>query len=166
MTCLTFGSTWLSSKVLVRDLLVDRELWFEQFHVRNGVAIDRDTETADEGKLYDYEVIPSGVRFQFRLLVENGEPWQWGMVLTGLRAFQGGGVAIGGSKSRGLGWVKLELNERRLLSLDGKGTDERIEKLFSFIGGGGFEPVSDEQEKDWVNKFRGELSRRAKEVQA
>ena len=164
LLCLTFGSPWLASKALVRDLLVDERVWFGQFQVRDGVAIDRDTETADDGKLYDYEVVPSGSLFQFRLVIENAEPWQWGIVLLGLRAFETGSVAIGGSKSRGLGWVRLALEERKLFSLDGIEGEASIDKLFSFLDGGGFEDISDEMVKDYVRAFRTKLTDQAKQV--
>lgn len=163
LLCRTFGSPWLASKVLVRDLLVDESLWFGQFQVRDGVAIDRDTETAAEGKLYDYEVVPSGIRFYFRLLVENGEPWQWGMVFLGLKAFEHGGVPIGGSKSRGLGWVKLNWAERKLFSLDGEEGEARLEKLIRFLDGG-FENVTDQMVRTWVEAFRKKLAEAAGQV--
>lgn len=166
LLCLTFGSPWLASRVLVRDLAVDTELWFGQFQVRDGVAIDRDTETVSEGKLYDYEVIPSGTRFHLRLLVENGEPWQWGMIFVGLRAFKNGSIFIGGSKSRGLGWVKLELTERKLFSIDDEQGDARIEKLFSFLDGGGFVEVSDEDIKRWVDAFKQKLGEKVRQVRS
>jgi len=164
LVCLTFGSPWLASRVLVRDLLVDEDLWFGQFQVRGGVAIDRDTETASEGKLYDYEVIPPGARFGFHLIVENGEPWQWGMLFAGLRTIENGSLPIGGSKSRGLGWVKLDLVERRLFSLDGEEGDGRVEKLISFLDGGGFEEVSDQLIGTWVEAFKKKLTEKAGQV--
>jgi CRISPR-associated RAMP protein (TIGR02581 family) len=164
LLCLTFGSPWLASKVLVRDLLVDESLWFGQFQVRNGVAIDRDTETASEGKLYDYEVVPSGACFGFHLLLENGEPWQWGMLFVGLKTFENGSLPIGGSKSRGLGWVKLDLLERKLFSLDGESGEARVEKLISFLDGGGFEEVNDQLIGTWVKAFKEKLSQAARQV--
>ncbi|HZP02604.1 MAG TPA: CRISPR-associated RAMP protein Csx7 [Terriglobia bacterium] len=164
LVCRTFGSPWLASPLLLRDLPVDESLWFDQFQVRNGVAIDRDTETASEGKLYDYEVIPPGTRFSFRLLVENGEPWQWGMVFLGLKELENGAVAIGGSKSRGLGTMKLEIEKRKLFSLDGGQGDERLDKVLEFLDGKGFRDVSAEEVKGWIEKFKEKLRELAKEV--
>ena len=165
LLCLTFGSPWLSSKVFVRDLLVDDHLWFGQFQIRDGVAIDRDTETADDGKLYDYEVVPSGSRFQLRLVVENADPWQRGLVLLGLRAFETGSVPIGGSKSRGLGWVRLVLEERKLFDLDGAEGDTGLDKLFSFLEGNGFEDMSGETVTGYVRAFRERLADQAQQVE-
>lgn len=164
LVCLTFGSPWLASRVLVRDLLVDEDLWFGQFQVRDGVAIDRDTETASERKLYDYEVVPSGTRFGFRLLLENGEPWQRGMLFVGLKALANGSTHIGGSKSRGLGWVKLNLAERKLFCLDGESGEARVEKLISFLDGGGFKEVSEQMIEEWVRAFKEKLVHAAGQV--
>ena len=69
----TFGAPWLAGRVFVRDALVDHSLWFGQFEQRNGVALNRDTETAQSGLLYEYEVVPAGTRFAFELTIENAE---------------------------------------------------------------------------------------------
>jgi len=108
--CQLFGSPWLASRVQVRDWQVDEEFWFAQFQVRDGVAINRDTETASDQQLYSYEVIPAGTRFTGTLLVENADDWQLGLLLAGLREFEQG-LALGGAASRGLGSVQLAWNE-------------------------------------------------------
>lgn len=105
---LTFGSPWLAGRLAIKDARVDRELWFGQFEVRNGVALNRDTETAEEGLLYDYEVVPAGTRFDFRLTLENAAPWQLGLVMMALQPWTRGEVQIGGFRSRGLGYVALD----------------------------------------------------------
>jgi len=112
LVCRTFGSPWLASHVHVKDLLVDPELWFNQYQVRDGVAIDRDTETAAEGLLYDYEVVPADTVFRCTILMENGEPWQLGMLLLGLKPFETGEISLGGFRSRGLGVVRLDWQGR------------------------------------------------------
>lgn len=107
--CQIFGSLWYASKLQVRDLHVQQNIWFEQFQQRDGVAIDRDTETSSDGKLYDYEVVPAGVVFNFQAIVDNAENWQLGMLYLGLSAFEKGELTIGGGSSRGLGVIKLSL---------------------------------------------------------
>jgi len=79
-----FGSPWLAGKVQIRDLPVVREAWFGQYQERDGVAIDRDTETAAEGKLYDFQVVPANTPFQFHAVVENAEAWELGLLAIGL----------------------------------------------------------------------------------
>jgi CRISPR-associated RAMP protein (TIGR02581 family) len=168
LICLTFGSPWLAARVQVRDLLVDADFWFDQFQVRNGVAIDRDTETADDGKLYDFEVVPSGVRFCMMLLVENAEPWQRGMMLLGLNALRKGGIAIGGGKSRGLGRVKLVQDEGKFFDLDGDPPADKIDHLFEFLSGseGAFKTITKEQEQLWIREFKEMLKNKAVEARA
>jgi CRISPR-associated RAMP protein (TIGR02581 family) len=105
-----FGSPWLSSKLQIQDLSVLPEHWFGQYQERDGVAIDRDTETAAEGKLYDFQVVPAGTLFQFRAIVENAEEWELGLLMIGLHQFETEQIPLGGGRSRGLGVVKLSLN--------------------------------------------------------
>ena len=108
--CQLFGSLWYASKLQIRDLPVQPALWFNQYQQRDGVAIDRDTETAAEGKLYDFEVVPAGVAFDFHAIVDNAEDWQLGMLYLGLSAFENGELTIGGGSSRGLGAIELSLS--------------------------------------------------------
>jgi len=108
-TCSLLGAPWLASKVLVRDLTVTPETWFDRYLVRDGVAIDRDTETAAEGLKYDFEAVPAGTEFRFEMVVENASDAELGLALLGLREFEAGRVPLGGAASRGLGNVRLAL---------------------------------------------------------
>lgn len=108
--CQLFGSLWYASKLQIRDLHVQPGVWFNQYQQRDGVAIDRDTETASDGKLYDYEVVPAGVVFDFKVIVDNAKDWQLGMLYLGLSAFEKGELTIGGGSSRGLGAIELSIN--------------------------------------------------------
>jgi CRISPR-associated RAMP protein (TIGR02581 family) len=107
--CSLLGAPWLASKVLVRDLTVRRDTWFDHYLIRDGVAIDRDTETAAEGLKYDFEAVPSGTEFDFEMVIENASDAELGLALLGLREFESGYVPLGGASSRGLGKVRLEL---------------------------------------------------------
>ena len=106
-----FGSPWLASKFQVRDLTVLTGTWFGQYQERDGVAIDRDTETAADGKLYDFQVVPAGTPFEFRAVVENAEEWELGLLMIGLHQFETEQIPLGGGRSRGLGVVKLEIDK-------------------------------------------------------
>lgn len=117
LACGLFGSPWLAAHVQVRDWQVDEQFWFDQFLVRDGVAIDRDTETVSDQKLYSYEVIPAGTRFTGTVLAENLDAWQLGLLLTGLREFAYG-LALGGATSRGLGSVTLTWDEESSRYID------------------------------------------------
>lgn len=106
-----FGAPWIASKFQVRDLTVLPDYWFGQYQERDGVAIDRDTETAAEGKLYDYQVVPAGTPFEFKAIVENAENWELGLLMIGLHQFETEQIPLGGGRSRGLGVVKLEIDK-------------------------------------------------------
>jgi len=109
-TCGLFGAPWLASKVLIRDLTVVSDTWFGHYLSREGVAIDRDTETAGEGLLYDFEAVPPGTRFHFEMVVENANQAEQGLVMLGLRELEKGRISLGGGRSRGLGRVTLEID--------------------------------------------------------
>ncbi len=108
--CQLFGSLWYASKLQIRDLYVEEDQWFGQYQHRDGVAIDRDTETSVTGHLYDFEVVPAGTPFEFQAIVDNAKDWQLGMLYLGISAFEKGDLTIGGASSRGLGVIKLSLN--------------------------------------------------------
>ena len=107
MACQTFGSTYLAAHVAVRDLTVVPALWFGQFEVRQGVSIDRDTETAAHQLLYSFETVPPGTRFELEIEADNLLDWQKGLLLLGLQPFLHGAISLGGARSRGLGRVEL-----------------------------------------------------------
>ena len=113
--CQLFGSLWYASKLQIRDLHVQQGFWFNQYQRRDGVAIDRDTETAADRKLYDFEVVPAGVPFNFQAIVDNAEDWQLGMLYLGLSAFENGELTIGGGSSRGLGAIELSLSSEHYI---------------------------------------------------
>lgn len=123
-----FGSPWIASKFQVRDLTVSSENWFGQYQERDGVAIDRDTETAADGKLYDYQVVPTGTSFEFKAVVENAEEWELGLLTIGLHQFETEQIPLGGGRSRGLGVVKLELDQMQWFD-----TEDEPNRLLTYL---------------------------------
>ena len=144
--CQLFGSSWYASKLHIRDLPVKPEGWVGQYQQRDGVAIDRDTETAADGKLYDFEVVPAGVVFDFQAIVDNAEGWQLGMLYLGLSAFKKGELTIGGGSSRGLGQIKLSLNTESYV--DAKSIRKHLTK-----GGAGVNA----NRQLWVDAFQAKV---------
>ena len=106
-----FGSPWQASKFQVRDLTVNPDSWVGQYQERDGVSINRDTETAVEGRLYDFQVVPAGVEFEFRAVFENAEDWELGLLVMGLQQFKMQQIPLGGGNSRGLGVVQLAIDK-------------------------------------------------------
>lgn len=134
VSCL-FGSPWIASKFQVRDLTVLPENWFGQYQERDGVAIDRDTETAADGKLYDFQVVPAGTPFEFKAVVENAKPWELGLLMIGLHQFETEQIPLGGGRSRGLGVVKLEIDKMRWFDYPEDRPDLLIEYLKKLVLG-------------------------------
>ncbi len=92
------------------ELTIVPDTWFGQYQERDGVAIDRDTETAADGKLYDFQVVPAATQFDLKAVVENAEEWELGLLMIGLHQFETEQIPLGGGRSRGLGVVKLEID--------------------------------------------------------
>ncbi len=159
LVCLTFGSPWLASHLQVRDLLVDEASWFGQFQVRDGVAIDRDKGTAGDGKLYNYETVPAGTRFTCQLVLENAEDWQRGLLWLALRPFIKGEAALGGFTSRGLGWVRLEQPDLRLVQA---GPDPAA-LINAWLGEG--DAVTEDQKRSWTAALKTKLQDQARASQ-
>ncbi|MGF1676097.1 MAG: CRISPR-associated RAMP protein Csx7 [Rivularia sp. (in: cyanobacteria)] len=113
-----FGSPWIASKFQVRDLTVVPDSWFGQYQERDGVSIDRDTETAADGKLYDFQVVPAATQFEFKAIVENAEEWELGLLMVGLHQFETEQIPLGGGRSRGLGVVKLDIDKMYWLDVN------------------------------------------------
>lgn len=130
-----FGSPWIASKFQVRDLTVLQENWFGQYQERDGVAINRDTETAADGKLYDYQVVPAGTPFEFKAVVENAEDWELGLLMIGLHQFETEQIPLGGGRSRGLGVVKLDINQMWWFDYPEKKPEELLDYLKRLVQG-------------------------------
>ncbi|MBT9164585.1 MAG: hypothetical protein DDT23_00587 [candidate division WS2 bacterium] len=116
-TCKLFGSTAVASKVKISDLYVT-EPWIGLFEKRDGVGIDRDTETSAEGAKFEYEVVPSQTEFNFEMVCENLDEGDKLLLSIGLREMQSGYVSIGGNRSRGLGAFQLIIDEVALLNFE------------------------------------------------
>jgi CRISPR-associated RAMP protein (TIGR02581 family) len=123
-----FGSPWIASKFQARDLTVVTDTWFGQYQERDGVAIDRDTETATDGKLYDFQVVPASTQFEFKAVVENAEDYELGLLMIGLHQFETEQIPLGGGRSRGLGVVKLEIEKMYWLDVN-----NNPEKLLMYL---------------------------------
>ncbi|MCU0544433.1 MAG: CRISPR-associated RAMP protein Csx7 [Oscillatoriaceae cyanobacterium Prado104] len=153
-----FGSPWIASKFQVRDLTVIPDAWFGQYQERDGVAIDRDTETAADGKLYDFQVVPAGTPFEFKAIVENAEPWELGLLTIGLHQFETEQIPLGGGRSRGLGVVKLEIDKMRWVDVENH-PEFLLEYLKKLVMGdeSAYEDAADYKD-EWVQKLIDRLT--------
>ena len=102
--------------------------WANVVQVRDGVVIDRDSQTAVDGLKYDYEVVPSGSRFA--LHVDLDDPRDQDLALLGAALFEWrSGSSIGGFTSRGLGRFRLE--EIKVSGVDLRNPEQRVRFLTS-----------------------------------
>lgn len=147
--CKLFGSSHLASKVQIKDIH-HRGEWHGFYEVRDGVAIERDTETAGKEKKFDYEVVPSGTEFDVEIVVENATDEQLGLLFLGLREFEKGVVSIGGNTSRGLGRVQLSWEEAEWV--DSKDRNRFLEYLRTNKGEMYYSEEAKEESEDTIGR--------------
>ena len=104
-TCKLFGSPFAASKIFFSDLYVDE--WAETTQVRDGVAIDRDSERAVDRLKYDYEVVSADSTFEMEIVLEDPSDTNLRLACVGLNELVSGMLGIGGMRSRGLGNCQL-----------------------------------------------------------
>ena len=108
--------------------------WSGIVQVRDGVAIDRDSETARDRLKYDFEVVPSNAAFALSITLENATREDLQLVSVGLSEFVHGFGMIGGKRSRGLGACRLVGLKVSSLELgDGVKEAERNERLRKYL---------------------------------
>ncbi|MFL6261118.1 MAG: RAMP superfamily CRISPR-associated protein [Thermoanaerobaculia bacterium] len=108
-TCFTFGSLHLAGRFRVSDAFpvegLDEDTNLTE--VRTGVGIDRRSQSAQRGVLYDTEVVVRG-GFDVRIQGENYSLWQAALVLSTLDDLNAGLLRVGACKARGMGSVRVE----------------------------------------------------------
>jgi CRISPR/Cas system CSM-associated protein Csm3 (group 7 of RAMP superfamily) len=90
-------------------------------YIDQSVAIDPDTKTAIDKKLYHYETVPPGVSFNVAITGQNLVHIELGMLLFGLHAFNSAiwPLTLGGMTNRGFGRCRFELKTIRYLHHSG-----------------------------------------------
>ena len=122
--CQLFGSPVKAGRLWVSDGTLNE--WASVVQVRDGVVIDRDSQTAVDGLKYDYEVIPPSSRFDLCVDLEN--PTNPDLALLGVALFEWhAGSSVGGFTSRGLGRCHLE--DIKLVGVDMNKPDELLKFL-------------------------------------
>ncbi len=130
-TCQLFGSPFTAARINVNDLYLVNDDWDGGIQIRDGVVIDRDSETAKDGLKYDFEVVPASAKFKLRLVLENATKSDLQLISIGLSEFVHSFGMIGGKRSRGLGACELQGLTASSLELTGKdisGKDIRPEE--------------------------------------
>ena len=132
-TCLLFGSPFAASRVNINDLYMPLEEWNGAVQVRDGVAIDRDSEKAKDRLKYDFEVVPTGAVFHLEVILENATSRDLQLLSIGLGEFVHGFGSIGGKRSRGLGACRLDALHVSALELTDINEQERNRRLRNYL---------------------------------
>lgn len=118
LACRLFGSTALRGRCAIRDLFpftaaeatvgqpTPNFTAANRIETRNGVGIDRIAGSVRPGALFDFEMVPAGVRFYGDIALTNVQAWQLGLLAAALRELDEGFAQLGSTKTRGLGVVK------------------------------------------------------------
>jgi CRISPR-associated protein Csm3 len=116
LPCKLFGSPLVASKISIADLqLVKTTSKKLDIRVRDGVGIDRDTETARDGVKFDFETVSPEAQFSFEAIVDKPCKKEAQLLAIGIRELELGNAFLGGNTSRGLGRFKLEIENIRYL---------------------------------------------------
>ena len=132
-TCLLFGSPLAAARLNVNDLYMPAEEWSGVIQIRDGVAIDRDSEKARDRLKYDFEVVPASAVFDLEIMLENATQQDLQLLCIGLSEFVHGFATLGGKRSRGLGVCRLEDLLVWELELEGVKDAERDKRLLNFL---------------------------------
>ncbi len=130
-TCKLFGSPIAASRVNVNDLYMPLDEWNEVIQIRDGVAIDRDSERAKDKLKYDFEVVPGGATFNLEITLENATQQDVQLLCIGLSEYVHGFGAIGGKRSRGLGACRLD--QLHVFSLDLTDVNKRNQRMRNYL---------------------------------
>lgn len=153
--CGLFGSPVQAGRLRMSDGRLQE--WASVVQVRDGVVIDRDSQTAVDGLKYDYEVVPPGTRFELDIDLEN--PRDQDMALLGAALFEWrSGSSIGGFTSRGLG--RFHLEEIRIRGVDLSDPEQRVRFLTATRAEDRFNDLG-----DWKRCFTEHIERLLQSVQ-
>ncbi len=108
--CRLFGSHNYIGRLATSDAYLTGQHLLE---IRDGIAIDR--LTGGTAAKYDFEVLTNG-NFETSIDVRNFEFWQLGLLGLVLRDMEDGLIRIGFGKSRGLGKIKITINDFKIIS--------------------------------------------------
>ena len=122
--CKLFGSPVQAGRLRISDGALKE--WASVVQVRDGVVIDRDSQTAVDGLKYDYEVVPPDSRFELCIELENARNEDMALLGAALLDWRSGS-SIGGFTSRGLG--RFHLDKIRLLGADLSDPAQRVRFL-------------------------------------
>lgn len=128
---LLFGTPFHEGKIEVWDAIcltdtlnsTNKDLSWDNdrlTYITTSVAIDPATGTALDNLLYNLEVVPSGVKFEFNITGQNLSEEELGLLLLAFQGFnsQIHPIQIGADSARGYGRVELNIEQIYMIKQD------------------------------------------------
>jgi len=115
--CQLFGSPLRAGRIFISDAKCTD--WTGIFEVRDGVVIDRDSETAVDNLKFNFEVVPADTKFHFTIEIEEFQDKDLALIGSVLLSWQQG-FMLGGMTARGLGRMEIEEITASKLDLNDK----------------------------------------------
>lgn len=145
-----FGSQIFASRIKFKDAFPEGEVKIEN---RTNVSINRILSKAQN--LFNIEVVTSG-KFKCKIFVRNFELWQVGLLGLVFRDLSQEKVKIGYAKTRGLGDVKINLDEMKIDIYYSKPNYPNYEEAKMFYKVLGLDSLLSEEECDKYGIKTGE----------
>lgn len=129
--CRLFGSTAHTGLLRMQDAWASGN---PRLGPQTGIAIDRFTGGVKTGALYQYEPLAAGARFSTRVVIDNFEFWQLGLLALVNREMNDGRIRIGSGTRKGMGHVEAQW--RRAQFRYARSTYEQADAQRGATGGG------------------------------
>lgn len=126
--CRLFGNTLLKGRLAFTDLISSGAVKTE---TRYGVAISRLSHAVAQGP-FEMEVAVSGT-FEGRVVLDNFEIWQLGLLTSAIIAINQGLLKIGFGKNRGLGQVNISIKSAAVEEIAPIKADTTLRGLGDFV---------------------------------
>ncbi len=141
------------SKVRIRHAWL-KDKWQESPELRDSVGIDRQRAAAKHGIKFDYEVLPSDLRFA--LHIELHEPTDRDKQLLNLclQALQLLHLPIGAKGGSGLGWFEVGIEKVVQVNLTNPSTLSRFLSQGKPFKPDAFQPTNEQEGKVWDSWWR------------
>ena len=117
----------MAGRIHISDMIIESEV---KEIKRDGIKIDRNTGATEEKGKFDYDVIPSGSKFNFTIEIENVEDYQLELLGLALKDMVEDGDLFGGKLSRGIGKCIILKKDLKIEYVDSKNKEALKDYIF------------------------------------